>query len=137
MSIFERFSDKGAANPEPATHLKPLFLDTCVYVREVLKVDLETCEKPREQVAEELSELTGCKWSVPQLDKWVAESAPHRFPAELMPAWCYVTGSRRIFEVLAEKVYLFVGTGDDRDFAELGRCRIKDEQLTRRLWSKL
>lgn len=137
MSTLDRFSDTRARNGEMPGAANALFLDTCVIVREVLRADLELCGKSREQVAMDLSRLIGREITLAQMEKWVAESAPHRFPAEYMPAWYAATGSWRIFEALAEKAGLWAGTRDDQEFAELGRVRLKDEKLTRKLWGRV
>ena len=114
-----------------------LLSDTAARVREAAGKDLKECRLSRDQVALELTGMVGREITVAQIDAFVAESKPHRLPAELLPAWVKVTGSRRLLEALLGELGLSVATEEDREFAELGRVRLRDEKLTRKLLERI
>lgn len=86
----------------------------------------------RDQVAERLTEVAG-RVTVAQLNAYIAETNANRFPAELIPAWVAVTKSRRLLDLLCGEVGLSVATVEDKEFAELGRAKLRVEQLELRL----
>lgn len=110
------------------------FAWTSASVRTALQADLKGCGKSRDQVAAELSFALGKAITVEQIDAFVAPSKPHRFPAEWIPAWVEVTGSKRLLTLLCEAMGLSLATSEDRDFAELGRTHLRKQKLTERLW---
>ena len=87
--------------------------------------------KSREAIAEEMSELAGCAVSVHQVNNWTAESHPHRFPAELLPAFCEATGSLEPLRVLAEAAGLYTLPGPDALRAEIRKLDEESRQLAR------
>jgi hypothetical protein len=42
-----------------------------------------------------------------------------------------------VLELLCGEAGLWAATEEDRDFAELGRTRLKDEKLSRKLWERV
>jgi len=106
-------------------------------VKEALVRDLKASPLSRAEVAVRLSREAGRHISLPMIEAFLAPTKPHRFPAELIPAWVLVTGSRCVLEVLCAELGLFPATPEDRDFAELGRTRLLDEKLTRRLMERI
>jgi hypothetical protein len=113
------------------------FATTSGSVRGALQQDLKGCGKSRDQVAFELGFALGKAISVEMIDAFVAPSKKmHRFPAEWIPAWIEVTGSRRLIEALCGVVGLSVATEDDRDFAELGRATLRKQRLAEKLWQR-
>jgi hypothetical protein len=106
-------------------------------VRLAILTDLRESRLSRDQIAMDVSRDTGRAISRAMIDAFVAETKPHRFPAELIPAWTRVTGSRRLLDLLCSNLGLSIATEEDRDFAELGRTRLRDEKLTRRLMERI
>lgn len=100
-------------------------------VRAVLAQDLRECRLARPEVARQLG------ITVAMLDAYIAETKPHRFPAELIPAWIRVVGSRRILSTICEAAGLSIATPEDMQFAELGRVHLRGEKLGRKLWEKV
>ncbi len=86
----------------------------------------------REEVAVRLS-VCGSRISAVILDAYLAESKPHKFPAELIPAWIQVTGSIRVLELLCAEIGLSIATQEDRDYAELARMQMRAEKLHAKL----
>jgi len=105
-------------------------------VRRVLREDLAECGLSRIEVLGRLAEL-GASTTGAMLDAYVADSKPHRFPAELIPAWVKVTGSRRILDLVCGECGLATATADDQGFAELGRIKLRGEKLAQKLWDRV
>ena len=120
-----------------STDVNTLFFKVSDAVREALAADLSASTLSREQVASGLSMLTARPLSVAMIEAYVSVSKPHRFPAELIPAWVRVLGSRRLLDVLCGSLGLTAATQEERDFAELGRLGLKREKLTRQLWERI
>src|ERR1035441_7803548 len=102
MSSFSPISDNQALTGCGVDPLTDSFYSTADRVRKALKQDMAECRLSREEVAIRLSVRMG-RIGVAILDAYVAESKPHKFPAELIPAWIEVTRSRRILDVLDRK----------------------------------
>lgn len=83
--------------------------------------------KSRERVAVEMSDLLGTRVTVAQLNAWTAEGKPaHRFPAEYLGAFAFVTGDVRALELLVKQAGAhLVGRG------EMARLEVQsiDEQM--------
>lgn len=136
MSKLAAISDMRISESDLESTVNAAFATTCADVRNALHADLKMCGKSRERVALELSAMVGRQISAEMIDAFVAASKAHRFPAEWIPAWVTVTGSRRLLDLLCGALGLSVATEEDRDFAELGRTRLRDEKLTRKLWAR-
>ena len=133
MSDFDQIPDNGT----PSTDLlSGAFYATAERVRKALKQDLAEAHLSRDEVAIRLSVRMG-RIGAAILDAYVAESKPHKFPAELIPAWIEVTKSRRILDVLCAEVGLSIATEEDRDFAELGRSQMRAKKLRRKLEARV
>jgi hypothetical protein len=137
MSDSDSISDKGASETGLLFDLAPVFAGTSAIVRDALLRDLKGCLLSREEVAVRLSKQVGRPITTAQIDAFVAESKPHRFPAELVPAWIAITGSRRLLDALARQIGLSVATQEDRDFADLGRAAVQRKKLERKLWERI
>ncbi len=132
MSEVRQISDNAVESDGVGGLLSDSFYETAERIRKVLKQDLAECKWSREEVAIRLSVRMG-RISLAMIDAYVSESKANKFPAELIPAWIEVTGSHRILALLCGDVELSIATPEDRDFAELGRARMKAERLARKL----
>ncbi len=109
-------------------------------IRLALRQDLKGWRLSRDQVAEALGALLERSITRAQVDAWVADTHAHRFPADLVPAWVRVTGSRRLIDLLAAECGLWAADEDEWDLAEMAREQIrkeKSEGVVERLKSKL
>jgi hypothetical protein len=106
-------------------------------IREILRSDIRQCPLSRQQIAYSLSEATGRRITVAQLDAYCAQTKPHRFPAEMIAAWVRITGSRRLLDAIAMELGYVVATAEDIDFAELGRTTLRGDKLRQKLWERL
>ncbi len=80
-----------------------------------------------------MSELVGTEITKSQIDSWTAESKEyHRFPAEYLPAFCQVTGSREPLRIIAELIQCHLLESNDALLAELGRIDQAKRDLARR-----
>jgi hypothetical protein len=66
--------------------------------------DLKCCKYQATEVSIALSGLSGRDITTQQLEGFVDAATPHRFPLDLLPAWVRVTGSRRILDLLLERI---------------------------------
>jgi hypothetical protein len=118
---------------------QPKFAD----IKAVLVADLRECRWSREEVAMRLTDMAGRPITEATIDAWTARTKPHRFPADLVPAWVRITGSTRLLHALCEDSGMHAADASDREFAELGRAQIEREkaeqkfqQLKGELWRK-
>lgn len=86
--------------------------------------------KSRETMADEMTILTGQTVTVHMINSWVAESHPHRLPAELLPALCVSSGSMEPLRVLAEVAGLFTLPGADALRAEVQKLREQEARIS-------
>lgn len=93
----------------------------CVSARlmAAVKVAIKAAPKSRESIADEMAHATGAEVTVHMLNGWVAESHPHRLPAEFLPALCQSTGSTEPLRVLADAAGLFALQAPDALRAEI------------------
>lgn len=98
-------------------------------VREALTQALAACGLSREDVAEEMTRLTGEAISRNHLDNWCSDAKREwRFPLELATAFCRITGDYGIIGAILE------GTGqglaDERTLkaAEYGRLLAEEKK---------
>lgn len=96
-----------------------------------MKRDARECVLSRVEIAQQL----GITLAI--LDSYMAETKPHRFPAELIPAWVRMVGSRRILSAICAAEGLSIATQEDREFAELGRSALRQQKLGQKLWEKI
>lgn len=102
-------------------------------LREMLTEGLKRCPFTRYEAAARMSELVGVEITKSQLDSWTAESKEgHRFPAEYLPAFCWVTGYTEPLRMMAELVQCYVVESEDALHAELGRIREQKSALAQR-----
>ncbi len=72
-------------------------------IRAELVQAIKACMLSRYQIAARLSELHGRDISKDMLDKYTAESGEnYRFPAEMVPGFCLVTGTAGLLHVIAQ-----------------------------------
>lgn len=95
--------------------------------------DLRECRWSREEVAERLSFLLARKITVAQIDALIAESKPHRFPAEWIPAWVKITGSARLLALLCEESGYWLADETEHNLAQLSRTEIERDRADRRV----
>ncbi len=100
-------------------------------LRAAVAAAVKAAPKSRETLADEMSELTGQLVTIHNLNSWIAESHPHRLPAELLPALCRATGCDEPLRVLAETAGVFTLPGVDALRAEVQKLREDEQKISR------
>lgn len=115
MTLFELLSAEREERSESAQGA------LCISARLMVavKVAIKQAPKSRETIADEMSYLTGAEISVHMINSWVAESHPHRLPAEYLPALCRACGSTEPMRVLADAAGLYALQAPDALRAEI------------------
>lgn len=102
-------------------------------IRAELSEGLRRSGFSRFEVAARMSELIDTEITKSQLDSWTAESKEyHRFPAEYLPAFCYVTGHKEPLRLIAKLVQCHLLESKEALLAEIGRIDQAKRDLTRR-----
>lgn len=122
-----------AQGKEPLHAFQPAGLNIEADVKKALLADLKECRLSRQQVADALTMLSGHDVGLAQLEHYLAETKPHRFPAHLIPAWVRVTGSRRLLILIAAEAGLWLADAEEHDLADLGRASLQREKLDKRV----
>jgi len=98
--------------------------DFNIQVKRTAALDIKECRHSREEITIGLSRLVGRQVSIAQIDAMLAESKPHRFPAEWIPAWVRVTGSKRLLDLLCAASGYWLADDVDVDLANMARAEI-------------
>lgn len=129
MSKRRRISDKQASIFEflgRATVPEKTTTDGAVNISSQLRNSIteaiKQCPLSRWEIAGKMSAFLGQEISKYSIDTWTAESKEkHRAPAEFLPAFCVVTGSREPIRILAEAAGIVAVPGPDALRAEIKR----------------
>lgn len=112
----------------------PGALDCGRAIRHVLADLLKGATHSREEVAQQMSDLTGSPISKHQLDSWTADSREGwRFPLEYVPAFEVACETRQLTTWLADLRGCKVLVGKDALDAEIGRMERMREDAGRRI----
>lgn len=85
----------------------------------------------RWEIAGRMSHLLGQEITQYMLNGWTAESKEaHRFPAEFLPAFCTVTGSRAPLQVLTEAAGMYCLPGPEALRAEIQKLREEERKVS-------
>lgn len=104
---------------EEAVSALPGRLNVSAALNTALKSALRNAPKSRESVADDMTELLGIEITVGQINNWVADSHPHRMPADYLAAFCVATDSRQPLDVLNAASGVFTVRGPDALRAEM------------------
>lgn len=126
ISEFAKISDKQAALPFGESELP-------ILIKKMAARDLKACQLSREQVALQLSARLGRRITLAQIDAITSETKAHRMPAEWIPAWVEITGSKAILDLVCRHCGLWVVTDLDRNLAELALAGLQQERLAEKV----
>jgi len=102
-------------------------------VREALTEALDACPLSREQVASELSRLTGESISINHINNWTSEAKRDwRFPMGYTTAMVTVTGDYGFVDAVLGGTGLAVVGEDEQAYIEFGRIVVEDKQRQKR-----
>jgi hypothetical protein len=103
-------------------------------VREALTSALSSCGLSREDVAAEMSRLTGEHISRGHLDNWCSEGKRDwRFPCEYVTAFCIVTGDYGLVAAVLDGTGQGLADEETRAFAELGKTIVEERKIAAKL----
>jgi hypothetical protein len=109
---------------------KPGSLNIKVQLRESLAEGIKQYQGSRYAVAAKMSELTGQEITKSMLDSWTAESKEgHRFPAEYLAAFCFVTGYKKPLELMARMIDCYLLESEEALLTELGKIEKQKRDL--------
>jgi hypothetical protein len=98
-------------------------------VREALTEALSACELSREQIASELSRLTGEAISLNHINNWASPAKEGwRFPLEYAAAFVVVTGDRGIVDAVLDGTGLAAMGKEEQTYVEYGRIMVEDRK---------
>lgn len=99
-------------------------------VKQAMSDDIADCQLSREQIAEQLSAITGVRVSVAMINDYAAQTKTHKFPLAWIPGWCSIVRSQRLFSIVVKAMDLHLATPEDMKFAKYGRL-VLDERRER------
>lgn len=98
-------------------------------VREALTEALSACQLSREEVAQEISRLTGEAVSVNHVNNWCSEAKRDwRFPMELATAFCMITGDFGVIAAILEGTGHGLANEETRVLAEYGQILVEERK---------
>ncbi|GAB7082325.1 hypothetical protein [Megalodesulfovibrio paquesii] len=102
-------------------------------MREALTEALAGCALSREEVAAELTRLTGEAVSVHHLHNWCSEAKREwRFPLELVTAFCQITQDYGVIAAVLEGTGQSLADKETLTLAEYGRLVAEDKKRAAR-----
>lgn len=102
-------------------------------VKWALSQDVKAARWSRLQIADGLSLLVNRQVTEAMLDAMMAESKEHRFPAEWIPAWCRITGSRRLLDLLCSAAGYWLADRTEHELAELAKIQLQRSKAAARI----
>lgn len=115
-----------------SSNLTPKSLDIQKSLRESISIALKKCPFSRDHIASHISELVGYKISRSMIDNYADEShLKHRFPAEIISAFCVVVKDYTPLRILVETAGAFLLEPHEAAIAKLLQIRKEREQLVR------
>lgn len=104
--------------------------DLSLALRAALVSAIKQCPLSRYQIAAQISELITRDVTKEMLDKYCAESAEaHRIPAEIIPAFCLITGSRAPLDLLVQAIGCTLLGPEEAQALEIVRLRLEKAKL--------
>lgn len=98
-----------------------------------IRTAIRNAPKSRENIADEMTELSGETVTCAMINNWTAESHPHEMPGRLYPAFCMATGDNELLRIQAEAAGLFTLKSPDALRADV----MKDIEHKRELDKKI
>jgi len=117
----------------PSQNMRAGLLARKEAIREALTEALEACPLSREQVASEMSRLTGESISINHVNNWTSEAKRDwRFPLEYVAAMVVVTGDYGVVDAVLEGTGLAIIGEDEQTYIEFGKIVAEDRQRQKR-----
>jgi hypothetical protein len=101
--------------------------DLAGQIRLALARAIRRCRRSAQQIADEMSLRLATRVTPTILYNCTAESHPHRFPAEWVPAFCAATGDYGVLRVQIEALGLPMPERNHGDLVAFARAQIQAE----------
>lgn len=109
----------------------PGTLNDAGVVRAALIEAIRKCGKSREELADQMSSLTGTEVTVRRINAFTAESREdYRFPSELARAFCLATGDFSLLRRQAELAGFHLVTETEYELLRLGREYLRQKRAS-------
>ncbi len=95
------------------------------------KAAIKAAPKSREQIADEMTELSCRKVTVSMINNWTADSHPHEMTCDLIDAFCEATGDYRPLLVLTDTAGIHTIEAPDKIRARLQKLEEQKKELDR------
>ncbi len=103
-------------------------------VREIVTAAIRNNTKSRQQIAEEMSRLTGAAVTARMLNSYTSEAAEqHRWPAQYTRAFCYVVKDWTLLRCIVERSGFYMITPAEEELLELGREYLKQKRASEQI----
>lgn len=94
-----------------------------------IKSTIKNAPKSVEQIADDMTELAGCEVTAAMIYNYTASSHPHKFPCELLPAFCEATGDYGPLLVLTDTAGIHTIEAPDKIRARLQKLEEQKKEL--------
>lgn len=116
---------------EERTAKRPGRMSVTARLQVAVKEAIKAAPKSREQIADEMTELSCCEVTVSMLNNYSAPSHPHRLPCDLIAAFCAATGDYRPLLVLTDTAGIHTIEAPDKIRARLQKLEEQKKELDR------
>lgn len=96
-----------------------------------IKAAIKNAPKSVELIADDMSELAGFEVTAAMIYNYTATSHPHKFPCELLPAFCEATGDYAPLLVLTDTVGVYTVEPPDKIRAKIQKLDEQKKELDR------
>ncbi len=110
-------------------------LDISLGLRQCLSRAISGSGRDRYHIAAEISRLTRTNFSKDMLDKYTSSNLEYGIRAEILTAFCHVTGNLEPFRYLLEPLGSDVLNPEDRDLIELARLQEQERIIQGKIMS--
>lgn len=125
LSLFDRLM----IDQEERTSKRPGRMCISAKLLTAVKAAIKSAPKSREQLADDMTALSGRKVTVVMINNWTADSHSHDLPAELTAVFCEATGDYGALMVLNESAGVFMVEPPDVIRARLQKLEEQKRKL--------
>ncbi len=125
MSLFDSIKQDQAERIEK----KPGRMCVTHRLHAAYKAAIKGASKSREQIADDMSELSCRKVTVSMINNWLADSHPHEMTCDLIDAFCEATGDNRPLLVLTDTYGIHTIEAPDKIRARLQKLEEQKKEL--------
>lgn len=110
-------------------------LDISLGLRQCLSRAISACARDRYHIAAEISRLCQTNFSKDMLDKYTSSNPEYGIRAEILTAFCHVTGTLEPYRYLLEPLGSDVLNPEDKDLIELARLQEQERIIQTKIMS--